>query len=183
MYKHGPQTTVVIPFRSGDETELGPIVIDDYFGKVPADRLRVGDGVIYFSGDGKLRSKIGLNPQRATPICGSYDAARSVLTIVKYNQPQATVTDYVNSKWELQDKPYAGDVINSYNDGPAMPGAKPLGPFYELETSSPAFALQSGQTGTHIQTTVHFEGAAKALDQVARRLLGVSLAEIKTALK
>ena len=47
---------------------------------------------------------------------------------------------YVNSKWEIQQQPYAGDVANSYNDGPPAPGAKPLGPFYELESSSPAAA-------------------------------------------
>lgn len=183
MYKHGPQTTVVVPFNRGGEAELGPIVNDDYFGKVPSDRLNIADGVIYFSGDGQHRSKIGLNPRRSTPLCGSYDAARQVLTIVKYNQPDAAVTDYVNSKWELQKKPYAGDVINAYNDGPAEPGAKPLGPFYELETSSPAFALRSGQTGEHIQSTFHFEGPVESLDRTSRTLLGVSLAEIEAGLE
>ena len=183
MYKHGPQTTVVVPFNRGDEAELGPIVNDDYFGQVPADRLKVADGVIYFSGDGQHRCKIGLNPRRSTPVCGSYDAARRVLTIVKYNQPDAAVTDYVNSKWELQQEPFAGDVINAYNDGPAEPGAQPLGPFYELETSSPAFALMSGQTGEHIQSTFHFEGTLESLDRTSRKLLGVSLAQIESGLK
>ena len=60
MYKHGPRTTVVIPYQPGKEEQLGPVVIDDYFGKVPEHRLKVADGVIYFSGDGKYRSKIGL---------------------------------------------------------------------------------------------------------------------------
>jgi hypothetical protein len=183
MFKHGPQTTIVVPFNRGGEAELGPIVNDDYFGKVPADRLKIADGVVYFSGDGKHRSKIGLNPRRSTPLCGSYDAARRVLTIVKYNQPDASVTDYVNSKWELQREPFAGDVINAYNDGPAEPGAKPLGPFYELETSSPAFALKSGQTGEHIQTTFHFEGTVETLDRISRKLLGVSLAQIEAGLE
>ena len=182
MYKHGPKTTVVIPFNQGSEAELGPVVNDDYFGKVPAERLRTGDGVLFFAADGQYRSKIGLNPQRSTPLCGSYDAARSVLTIVQYNQPAAEVTDYVNSKWELQEQPYAGDVINAYNDGPAEPGAAPLGPFYELETSSPALPLSSGQTGEHIQTTFHFEGDREHLDAIARKTLGVSLAEIEAGL-
>ena len=182
MYKHGPKTTIVIPFTEGDESTLGPIVNDDYFGAVPATRLKTADGAIYFSGDGEYRSKIGLSPARSTPLCGSYDAARGVLTIVKYNQPDAAVTDYVNSKWALQDEPFAGDVINAYNDGPAEPGATPLGPFYELETSSPALALKSGQTGEHIQTTFHFEGDADSLDAIAGRVLGVSLAQIESAL-
>ncbi|MDG2408242.1 MAG: hypothetical protein P8M53_04445 [Pirellulales bacterium] len=183
MYKHGPETTVVIPFNKGGESALGKIVNDDYFGKVPAERLSIGDGILFFAADGQFRSKIGLNPQRSTPLCGSYDAAREVLTVVQYNQPAAKVTDYVNSKWELQKQPYAGDVINAYNDGPAEPGAEPLGPFYELETSSPALPLASGASGTHIQTTFHFEGDLKQLDAIARKTLGVSLAEIEAGLK
>ena len=183
MYKHGPKTTVVIPFKKGGESALGKIVNDDYFGKVPAERLSIGDGILFFAADGQFRSKIGLNPQRSTPLCGSYDAAREVLTVVQYNQPAAKVTDYVNSKWELQKQPYAGDVINAYNDGPAEPGAEPLGPFYELETSSPALPLASGASGTHIQTTFHFEGDLKQLDAIARKTLGVSLAEIEAGLK
>ena len=158
MYKHGPETTIVIPFKQGSEEELGPVVNDEYFGKVPADKLKVGKGVLFFSGDGTCRSKIGLSPQRATNLAGSYDAARGVLTLVKYNKPPAEVTDYVNSMWELQEQPYVGDVVNAYNDGPAEPGAKPLGPFCELETSSPAFALQPNETGLHVQETYHFEG-------------------------
>ena len=44
--------------------------------------------------------------------------------------------------WEMQREPFKGDVINSYNDGPPAPGKPPLGPFYELETSSPALSLR-----------------------------------------
>ena len=105
-----------------------------------------------------------------------------MLTIVTYNQPDAAVTDYVNSKWEMQQQPYAGDVINSYNDGPPQPGARPLGPFYELETSSPALALRSQQTATHVQTTAHFAGSREQLDRLASQLLGVSLSQITSAL-
>ncbi len=183
MYKHGPNTTIVIPFNAGEESTHGEIVNDDYFGQVPAERLRVADGVIYFSGDGQFRSKIGLSPARSTPVCGSYDAARQVLTVVKYNQPDASVRDYVNSKWALQDEPYAGDVINAYNDGPAAPGAKPLGPFYELETSSPALALAAGESGQHVQSTFHFESDAAELDAIARKVFGVSPKAIEAGLK
>ncbi|MEC8336928.1 MAG: DUF6786 family protein [Planctomycetota bacterium] len=182
MYKHGPKTTVVIPFKKGGESELGKIVNDDYFGKVPTERLKIGEGVLFFAADGQFRSKIGLNPQRSTPLCGSYDAAREVLTVVQYNQPAAEVTDYVNSKWELQKQPYAGDVINAYNDGPAEASAEPLGPFYELETSSPALPLASGASGTHIQTTFHFQGDREGLNLIAQQTLGVSLAEIEAGL-
>ncbi len=181
MFNPSPATTIVVPFNVGTEDELGPIVNDAYFGKVPANRLVVKDGVLFFSGDGQYRSKIGLSPQRARPIAGSYDAVNEVLTIVQYNKPQ-TAADYVNSMWELQEEPYKGDVVNSYNDGPPEPGAKPMGPFYELETSSPAAALKPGEAVSHIHRTYHLQGPEADLDSIAKATLGVTIAEIKSAL-
>lgn len=175
------ETTVVVPLVPGPEERLGPIVNDTYFGKVPAERLVVKGDVLFFSGDGQYRSKIGLSPRRARSVLGSYDAANQVLTIVQYNKPEG-VTQYVNSMWELQEHPYRGDVVNSYNDGPPEPGAKPMGPFYELESSSPAAALDTGQSILHTHRTFHLTGSEAALDPVARTLLGVTLAEITSAL-
>jgi hypothetical protein len=182
MYKPGANTTVVIPFKAGPEAKLGPIVNDTYFGKVPAERLVVGEKALFFSGDGTYRSKIGLTAKRAKGIAGSYDADSRVLTVVTYN-PKPATAPYVNSMWELQDEPYAGDVINSYNDGPPEPGAKPLGPFYELETSSPGAELKAGKSIVHISNTAHLVGPEAELDAIATKLFGVSLEEIKTALK
>jgi hypothetical protein len=175
-----PATTVVVPFNQAVADGSVPVVNDVYFGKVPSERLAVKDGVIYFSGDGKYRSKIGLAPARAKSVLGSYDASNQVLTLVQYNQPEG-VTDYVNSLWQIQDDPYAGDVVNSYNDGPPAPGAKPLGPFYELETSSPAAALKPGESLSHLHRTLHFQGPEEKLDMIAQKTLGVTIAKIKTA--
>jgi len=88
---------------------------------------------------------------------------------------------YVNSLWKLQDDPYRGDVVNSYNDGPPQPGAQQLGQFFELESSSPALALAPGQSFTHTHSTVHLVGEHKALDMFARNVLGASLSEIERA--
>ena len=181
MFNPSPSTTAAIPFNKGPESKLGPIVNDTYFGKVPADRLKVKDGVLFFSHDGKCRSKIGLTPQRAKPVLGNYNAENGTLTIVQYNKPGG-VTDYVNSMWEIQKEPFKGDVINSYNDGPPAPGKKPLGPFCELETSSPAAALKPGEKITHIHRTFHLQGPEKDLDPIAKKVLGVTIAEIKSAL-
>jgi hypothetical protein len=181
MFKPSPRTTIVIPYRAGPESTLGPVVNDAYFGKVPTERLVARGERLFFSGDGRYRSKIGLSPRRARPVLGSYDATRRVLTIVGFDLPSG-VTEYVNSMWEIQKEPFAGDAVNSYNDGPPAPGAKPLGPFYELETSSPAAALEPGRSLTHVHRTIHLEGEEPALDLVARRVLGVSLEEIRNAL-
>jgi hypothetical protein len=180
MFNPSPATTITIPFRMGPEDRLGAQVNDAYFGKVPADRLVVKDGVLFFSGDGQYRSKIGLSPLRAKPVLGSYDAVNNVLTIVQYTKPRGAM-DYVNSMWELQDEPYKGDVVNSYNDGPPEPGAKPLGPFYELETSSPAAALKPGATISHVHRTFHLQGSEADLNSIAKATLGVTIEEIKSA--
>lgn len=176
MFNPSPGTTVIIPFHPGTEEEKGLIVNDDYFGKVPAERLIVKDSVCYFKADGAYRSKIGFNPRRAKNVMGSYDAINKVLTIVEYSK--SDLVDYVNSKWELQENPYAGDVTNSYNDGPATPGAKPMGPFYELETSSPVIPLQPGESITHTQTTYHYVGDETKLTELAKKILGVELKEV-----
>jgi hypothetical protein len=182
MFNASPETTVAIPFIKGDEMALGPIVNDTYFGKVPEERLVVKEGVMFFAADANYRSKIGVSPSRSKPVMGSYDAVNRVLTIVQFTLPVG-VTDYVNSMWEIQEEPYGGDAVNSYNDGPPEPGAAQLGRFYELETSSPALALQPGQVGKHIHRTYHFQGSESDLDSIARKTLGVSIEEIKSALK
>jgi hypothetical protein len=188
MFNPSPATTIVIPFLQGDESELGPIVNDAYFGKVPPERLVVklspstGSGnVLFFSGDGQYRSKIGLTPYRAKSMLGSYDAENQALTIVQYNKPEGNPPDYVNSMWEMQKEPFKGDVVNSYNDGPPEPGKKPMGPFYELETSSKAAVLAPGEALTHIHRTYHFQGSVAELDKIAQCLLEVSIQEITNA--
>lgn len=180
MYNPSPKTTVVIPFRQGGEKKLGPRVNDTYFGKVPADYLQVKKQKLFFKGDGTRRGKIGISPQRSKGIAGSYDAAGKVLNIVTYNLQEAP-HGFVNSMWEIQDQPYAGDVINSYNDGSPEPGKAPLGPFYELETSSPAAALKPGETMKHVQRTFHIQGSEEELNPLARRLLGAPMDDIKGA--
>ena len=122
MFYASPATTVVIPFNTVPEDKLGPMVNDAYFGKVPAERLAVKNGVLYFAADGNYRSKIGVSPQRSKPVMGSYDAGNHVLTLTQFTLP-AGATDYVNSMWELQKQPFGGDAINSYNDGPPAAGA------------------------------------------------------------
>jgi hypothetical protein len=181
MFQPSDQTTVVVPFQLGPEAQFGPKVNDAYFGKVPADRLKVGPQHLFFKGDGKSRGKIGVGPRRAKPTLGSYAADAKLLTLVQYTLP-AGVTDYVNSMWEIQKEPYAGDAVNSYNDGPPAPGKKPLGPFYELESSSPAAALQPGQSLTHVHRTIHISGTASQLSEISAKTLGVSVPEIQAAL-
>jgi hypothetical protein len=113
-------------------------------------------------------------------VAGSYDATGHVLTVVQFTRP-AGALPYVNSMWEVQREPYRGDAINSYNDGPPAPGKPPLGPFYELETSSPALSLAPGEHYTHVHRTFHLAGPEADLDAIARAILKVGLADLTNA--
>ncbi len=181
MFAPSADARVIVPFETGPEAAGEPIVNDAYFGKVAADRLVVhGDkGFLVFTGDGKERGKIGLGPARAKPALGSYSAQSRLLTVVEYDRPEAANLPYVNSMWEQQKQPYSGDVINSYNDGSPGPGKPPLGGFYEIETSSPGAELAPGQSLVHTHRTFHLVGEPAALEPIARKMLGVSLADVR----
>ncbi|MBR9998193.1 MAG: hypothetical protein KFF73_04440 [Cyclobacteriaceae bacterium] len=180
MYNPGNEVVIVIPYYQGGTGSLGEIVNDSYFGEVPPDRLKIDAGVVYFMGDGKYRSKIGLNWMRAKDFLGSYDPERNVLTVVRYNKPEEK-SEYVKSMWEIMDDPYEGDVVNSYNDGPPEPGAKPMGPFYELETSSPVKPLKPGEEIVHIHQTFHIRGSEEQLNSLTEQLFEVKIQQIKDA--
>jgi hypothetical protein len=180
MYRPSPATTVVIPFRTGPDAELGPQVNDAYFGKIPAEHLAVRNGVLFLKGDGTRRGKIGISPARSFGLAGSYAADTRTLTLVTYRVP-AQHAGYVNSMWEVQKDPFGGDALNAYNDGSPAPGQPPLGPFYELETSSPAAALAPGESISHVSRTIHISGDEAQLDRIARKALGVGLPDIKAA--
>jgi len=178
MLNASPEVTVVLPYRKGD---LGKIVKDDYFSKVPENRLKITENAVLFLADGMFRSKIGISPSRTIPRIGSYDAKNNKLTILEFSFPD-NVTDFVNSALEIQKDPFSGDVINAYNDGP-NDGSPGMGPFYELEASSPAAFLKPGEEISHVQRIYHFEGSKNDLDSIAKLLLKVSISEIRNAFR
>lgn len=170
-----PRGEVVIPFQPGDDS-LGKRVETDYFDPPPPDRCTVLDDHVRFACDGRCRGKIGVSPARSRGVLGSFDPDASVLTIVQFNQPAAAPKlPYVNSLWQVQDDPYAGDAINSYNDGPQPGSGECFGAFYELETSSPAAELAPGGSTCHTHRTFHFAGDLDGLGEIAWRVLGVDL--------
>ncbi len=174
MFKPLPRGRVIVPFRPGSEKTFGPRATTDYFGPIPPDRCLIGDDHLLLTCDGKRRGKIGISPARARDVLGSFDADSSILTVVQFNLPaDAARRPWVNSLWKIQDAPFAGDVVNSYNDGEEKPGAGQLGPFYELETSSPAAELAGGGKITHVHRTFHFAGPRDAIGQLAKKILGV----------
>lgn len=174
MFTPTPQTIVIIPFNP--IPDFRSHITDNYFGSIPGERLQVKDSVLYFTCDGKYRSKIGLSPSIAKPIAASYDFAKNVLTLVIPEVHRNAA--YVNSKWEIQKEPYKGDVINSYNDGPLADGTQ-LGPFYEIESSSPALELKRGTSVSYRQVTCHLQAEYPVLKQFVKEFLKIDLDQIK----
>ena len=179
MFSPGDHITVVIPFREGDEKDMGPIATTNYFGEITPERIKYSNNVIFFRVDGNKRRKLGLSQSRVKPVAGSYDAENRVLTIVKYSVPERDA-DYVNQLWLWQENPFIGDVMNAYNDGPLEDGSQ-MGPFYEIESSSPAAFLEKGESITHHHQVFHFTGPEDQLDKLSVKILGVTLEDIKQA--
>jgi len=180
MMHSGPETVVIVPYKPGDDSQLGPAVKSDYFGPVPPERLKVTPEAILFSADGHYRSKIGTSQRRARDVLGSIDFAAGVLTLVQFTMPRDPAAHrYLNNMWELpQADPYVGDVANAYNDGPSESGEQ-LGAFYEIESLSPAAALQTGESLEHRHRTIRVRADSATLARLARAVLGVELEAVR----
>jgi hypothetical protein len=175
MFTPSPATTIVIPY---EQNTTGIVATTDYFGQIPPDRVKFIKGTLYFKADGKSRGKLGMPPNRIKKYAGSYDSANNVLTIITYDfDVKAT---YLNQEWKTDKDPFIGDAVNAYNDGPLANGTQ-LGPFYEIESVSPAAFLQPNEKLTHKHTVFHFTGNKDAVNAIALKTLGVSLKDIKSS--
>lgn len=177
MFNPSPATTIVIPY---EQKATAKVVTTDYFGEIPADRILYENGILLFKADGQSRGKLGLAPERAKPVAGSYDAENNILTITTFDVDEDAI--YLNQEWNTEKDPFKGDAVNAYNDGPLQDGSQ-MGPFYELESVSPAAFLQPGEVLSHQHNVFHFTGDKKALDQIAQKVLGISLESIRNTFK
>jgi hypothetical protein len=157
------------------------VVNSDYFGPIPPQRLQITPAAVLFRADGNYRSKIGIPQRRVRNVLGSIDFRAGVLTLVQFSLPADPPRAlYMNNAWGgPHARPYMGDVVNSYNDGPSQLGGKGLGPFYELESLSPAEELASGQSLVHRHATVHVQADPATLARLAKEILGVDLEAVR----
>jgi hypothetical protein len=181
MFNAGEQSVILVPYKSGDSARLGPVVQSDYFGKVPAERLKTLPEAVLFRADGRFRSKIGTSQHRAKNIVGSIDFQANVLTLVKFSMPDDSEKHlYISNLWGgPHAHPYIGDVMNCYNDGPPEPGQAGMGAFYELESLSPAKELKTAESLTHNNITVHIRADIDILSKLAEEILGVDLEKVR----
>ena len=176
MFTPSPATVIVIPFKDLAGTAFNKVVTSDYFGQIPADRLKHTDDLLLLNADGKSRGKLGVAPGFAKTIAGSYDAQKKVLTIVTFDVDSSA--KYLNQEWNTTKPSFSGDAVNAYNDGPLGDG-KQMGPFYEIESVSQAAFLKPGESLSHKHAVFHFTGNEHGLDNISQKLLGISLNEIE----
>jgi hypothetical protein len=176
MFPVSDEATAIFPIKNIPSQTLK--INDGYFKKPDVTRLRIEDSTVLFKADGKYRSKIGIDPMFAKNVIGSYDAVKQTLTLIFFNQPQATGLPYINSLWKQQPDPFAGEVTHSYNDGPNDDSKPDKGTFYELETSSPALELKQKESYLHVHQTIHIQGDKRELDKISQKILGISIGQL-----
>ncbi|MEW2921140.1 DUF6786 family protein [Muricauda sp. ANG21] len=169
MFPPSEETTIFIPYK---KEGTGPIATTDYFGKIAEDRIGYDDGILFFKADGKSRGKLGIPPQRATSMAGSYDASNNVLTITLFDVDSDAT--YLNQEWNLEGEPFLGDAVNAYNDGPLEDGSQ-MGPFYELESVSPAAFIKPNESLSHNHAVFHLTGKKENLEQIVEEVFGTTL--------
>lgn len=175
MFKPSPETTVIIPYKTEEITKSVKVATTDYFGEIPPDRIKYKDNILFFKADGNKRSKLGVSPLRAKPIAGSYDAQNKIVTITIFDVDPSG--KYLNQEWNTTKPPFSGDAVNSYNDGPLDDGSI-MGPFYEIESVSPAAFLKPGESLSHQHTVIHLTGDEKALSEILNKMFGVTSEEV-----
>ena len=175
MFNPSPETVIIVPFDSLPGDDFKNTVTSDYFGAIPADRLKHSDSVLFLKADGNSRGKLGVRSTRSKPAAGSYDYRNHILTITVFDTDHDA--KYLNQEWNTAKPPFLGDAVNAYNDGPLADGSR-MGPFFELESVSPAAFLKPGASLTHSHSVFHFSGDPQALDAIAKKILGTSLANI-----
>ena len=177
MFAPSAKTVIIVPYNN-DAT--GKVATTDYFGEIPKDRIKFNNGILLFKADGKSRGKLGMAPNRAKNMAGSYDAENNVLTVTLFDT-DAKAT-YLNQEWRTDRDPFIGDAVNAYNDGPLADKTQ-LGPFYEIESVSPAAFLKPNEKLSHTHSVFHFTGDMDELNTIALKTLGISLQDIQAAFK
>jgi hypothetical protein len=178
MFNPTDSTVIVIPHKPAQEGKK--VATTNYFGEIPSERIHISDNALFFKADGKSRGKLGIIPEYALPFAGSYDAHNNVLTITSFSVDNNA--KYLNQEWNTAKPVFSGDAMNAYNDGPLANGTQ-MGPFYEIESVSPAAALKPAEEIKHTHSVFHFTGYQQQLNNIAEKIFGVSLQTIQATFK
>jgi len=102
-----------------------------------------------------------------------------VLTVTKFTLDREQT--YLNQEWTIDKDPFKGDAVNAYNDGPLEDGGQ-MGPFYEIESVSPAAFLEPQERLEHIHKVYHFAGDREEVAQILKQIFDIQVEDIQSAL-
>ena len=180
MMNSGPETVVVVPYRPGEESALGPVVKSDYFGAVPPERLKIVPQAILFRADNNWRSKIGVSQRRPQhPRLDRLSQPRAHAGPLQHagRPDQAAVHEqHVGRSARRSVHRRRGQQLQRR---PARAGKNGLGAFYEIESLSPAEELQPGESLEHRHATIHVQAGLPTLVTLAKNVLGVDLDDVR----
>lgn len=171
MFQGTDKSVVIMPLKK--KTNLDSIY--QYMGDLTSERLQLKNNTLLFKVDGKYRSKIGIPPSLSPDIYGCYTLEKRRLTIVKFKKEQTDL--YANSYVTIQKNPYKGEVIPIYNNGNMDYSISKEASFFELESTSSFKELKPQESLNHFHSVFHFFGSEKGLNEISKKLLGVSLNE------
>lgn len=138
-------------------------------------RRKIEDNIVFYKADAAYMNKIGILPQNCVAVFGSFSPEINLLTITTYNFEDAEL--YANSVPE-NTTPFKGTVIDIFN-GEVNKELDRNWPFFEMETSSAMKELHPQEEMYHKQSTYHFEGNEKYLNEISVKVLGVKLSDFK----
>jgi len=178
QFTPGPRTVVMAPFKDGEGPEYRDV---PYLGKIPADRLKLLANTVIFRTDGRAEYKFGMTQMRTAGLAGSFDFQRNLLVVVRFDVPPKPAL-YASSVWaKEQADPYSGDAFQAHNWDRTRTADQRFA-FYEFETLSPAADLAPGESIRHRHETHCFQGEYWKLREIAQKILGVDLDEVRKAI-
>ena len=175
-------SVIIVPFRSGPDSLLGPVLNTEYFktdmidttkaprGHTYGDYWEVKEDFALVKANGSVMTKIEMGPKRSLGRLASVDLQEFEMTIVEFRMyPEL---DYVASYWLPYDaNPYDGAAISVF----VLSKEAGVPPFYELEVISPALFLQPSEQYQHISRTYHLRGDRDTIAQICQRHLNADL--------
>lgn len=167
MFTAGPQSIGIIPLRKGGKVRTGT--------PIPKERLLVNNDVAYFRADGNFDMELGVQQASALNFMGIYDPERKLLTVIQFTLPRNPALYLGETATDAR-----AEVLTIRNNGPENAVAR--GRFVEVQSTSPAALLKPKGRMQHFHRTIHLEGSEKHLGEITKKIFGVNLKEITTAL-
>lgn len=181
IFHSGPQVVVLLPYKQGEDSQLGEPVTTEYFryflavdkdDENLAKHWSVEDGCVLVKSDGTVQLKLEMLKRRSLGRLASVDLAKNELTIVDFEMyPEL---DYAASFFT----PYDGDLLNGGVLSTFMLAGEPLSAerpaFYELEVCSPIMELRPNEQFCHVSRTYTIRADRKSIMQICERFFNVN---------